>query len=326
MFAALLSMALAPDIVSKEVEFEGDGLELKGVYSYPADADRSPAVLILPGSGPTDRDGNQPGFKTDLLKQLSENLNQAGYAVLRFDKRPVARYQQSWPKDLKELSAFFGMEPHLNDVRAAYKFLAEQPNVDSKRLALIGHSEGAIFTMALAGELKPTAIALLAGPGRGMDVIVVEQVERSLEKLPDQELADLLRTNVKAAVAALKAKPEPPANVHPALAGLFNPSTVQLWHDYFNFDPILSLAKFSGPVLIMNGEEDMQVSDTQDAQVLFDGRERRGLSARLVLLGGVSHNFKQVTPTDGLGLSGPVDPRATAELTEFLGKHLILDQ
>lgn len=322
MIAALLTVALMPDITSKEVEFQGDGLKLKGVYSYPTGAEHAPAVLILPGSGPTDRDGNQPGFKTDLLKEISENLNQAGYAVLRFDKRPVARYSEFWPKDPKKLSAFFGMEPHLNDVRAAYKFLAEQPNIDPKRLGLIGHSEGAMFTMALAGELKPAAIALLAGPGRGMDVILTEQIERSVAKMPDQELAETILANLKSTLAALKAKAETPENIHPALAALFNPSTIQLWHDYLNFDPLTSVTKYPGPALIMNGQDDIQVDFQKDAMALYEARRKQRLRTEIVVLSG-SHNFKEVTSGDDLGISGPVNPKIIKLLTEFLNKYLV---
>src|SRR5262245_46384223 len=98
--------AAKPREKSREVTFDSDGLKLEGTFELPIGVTgRAPAVLLLPGSGPTDRNGNSRlGITTDLLKQIAEELAKNGIASLRFDKRAIAHYSSNWPKDIKEMS------------------------------------------------------------------------------------------------------------------------------------------------------------------------------------------------------------------------------
>jgi len=322
LLAAALSML---DTTGAEVEFQGVGMKLAGVItSPPEDGKKHPAFLIMPGSGPTDRDGNQlPTYKTDLLKEIGSNLTEAGYVVMRFDKRPVARYRELWPKTIAEISPFFSMENHLADIESAYNFIKTQPNVDSSRMVLAGHSEGGMYTIALAAKLNPKAICLLAAPGRGMDVILREQLMAQINPLPESEVKTKLINDLDRAIATSKAGNTPATNLHPGLAGLFSPANGHIMHGYFNFDPIAALKAYKGAVLIANGESDVQINSERDAKPLYDAAmSRENKNVKLLLVPNTSHNFKAVTkPTDS-GITGPAQPALIEGLKEFLKSNV----
>lgn len=318
----LLAAALfLPQIITKEVTFPGVGLELAGVITSPPDDHKKhPAFLIMPGSGPTDRDGNQlPNYRTDLLKEIGASLTESGYIVMRFDKRPVARYREQWPKTIAEISPFFSMENHLADVESAYNLLKSQPNVDPSRMVLAGHSEGGMFANALAAKLNPKAICLLAAPGRGMDVILREQLMAQINPLPESEVKTKLISDLDRAIATSKASNTPATDLHPGLAGLFSPANGHIMHGYFNFDPITALKTYKGAVLIANGKSDIQINSERDAKPLYEAAmSRENKNVKLLLIPNTSHNFKAVTKPTDAGVTGPAQPELIEGLKEFL--------
>lgn len=319
----LLSVLIATQGVNNftetEVKFQGAGIELVGTLSVPESKAAMPAVLMLPGSGPTDRNGNQPpSLITNLLKDLSGVLNEEGFITFRFDKRPVHHYSAVWPKEMSTLSEFFSMENHLADVEAAFTFMSKQKGVDSTRLYILGHSEGGMFATALAAKLKARGLILLGAPGRGMDAILTEQLHANIGQLPDGELKTRLLADVDRAIKELKEKPETPKDIHPSLASLFNPSTPHIMHGYFNFDPIAEANKFKGSVFIANGEKDKQISAERDAKPLAAAF---GDQATLYVSPNTSHNFKAVDKPTDLGMSGPVVPGFIEELKKWLRKQ-----
>src|SRR5947207_2508888 len=125
-----------------EVSFPGaGGLALKGTLVLPAGVGRAPAVLLLPGSGPTDRDGNQgPGFTNNLLRRIAEELLQAGIGSLRFDKRATRGYAAAWPRDVEGLSRFFSWQNFVEDAAAGLRFLQAPPGGAPARTTAGRHS------------------------------------------------------------------------------------------------------------------------------------------------------------------------------------------
>lgn len=308
------------DVKETEVTFPGVGLELQGTLRIPESRANMPAVLLLPGSGPTDRNGNQPPqIITNILKDVSAELNAIGIITLCFDKRPVPLYKDKWPTDKALISKFFSVENHLADVESAYKFLGSQPLVNQKQMFILGHSEGAIFANHLASKLNPKGIILLGGPGRGMDIILIEQLSRNFAALPEGELKSRLVSDTDRAVKLLKEKPEEPKDIHPALAQLFNFSTVDIWHGYFNIDPIADAKLFKGAAFIGNGELDTQISATRDAKPLAAAHGDR---ATLLIAPKTSHNFKHVTTDKDLGMTGPVVPSLITSLKDWIKKQI----
>ena len=139
--------AAAAASVEQHISFQGkDGIPIAGtlVLPEPANSDRlAPAVLLIQGSGPTDRDGNQPpNLQTDLLRQLADILAGAGIASLRYDKRGMHENRDSFPKHQNELSDFFSWSAFVDDAHAAFAFLVTHPGIASDRVGVLGHSEG----------------------------------------------------------------------------------------------------------------------------------------------------------------------------------------
>lgn len=325
MIELLAASLLFLDVKSTEVKFQGTGLELAGVItSPPEDGKKHPAFLIMPGSGPTDRDGNQlPTYKTDLLKEIGNTLTEDGFVVMRFDKRPVARYRELWPKTIAEISPFFSLENHLADVEAAYNFLKTQQNVDASRMVLAGHSEGGLFTLALAANLNPKAICLLAAPGRGMDVILREQIMAQINPLPDSEVKTQLINDLDRAITTSKSGTTPATDLHPGLAPLFSPSNGHILNGYFNFDPIPALKAYKGAVFIANGESDVQINAERDAKPLYEAAmSRENKNTKLLLIPNTSHNFKAVGKATDAGVVGPLQPALLDGLKEFLKSNV----
>jgi uncharacterized protein len=320
LLCATLAFAAPLDVKETEVSFQGAGLKLNGTLRVPDNKVAMPAILLMPGSGPTDRDGNQPPtIMTNVLKELAKTLSQEGIVTLCFDKRPVHTYQSKWPTDKSLLSKFFSVENHLADIKSAYAFLERHPKVDTKQMFLLGHSEGAMFSNHLANELKPKGIILLGAPGRGMDVILIEQLARNFAQLPDGELKTRLISDTDRAIKLLKEKAEEPTDIHPALASLFNYSTVDLWHGYFNINPIADAKLFKGNVFIGNGEKDIQISPIRDAKPLAVAY---GDQATLFIVPNASHNLKHVESEKDLGFAGPIDPSLITALKTWLKKQI----
>ncbi len=317
---ATFALSALPDVKETEITFPGVGLELKGTLRVPQSDKPLPAVLLMPGSGPTDRNGNQPPtVMTNVLKEISADLNEEGIITLCFDKRPVHIYQSKWPTDKSQISKFFSVENHLSDIKSAYAFLASQPSVDKSKMFMLGHSEGALFSNHLASELNPKGIILLGGPGRPMDVILKEQLDRNFEQIADGDLKTRLTSDTDRAIKELKAKAEEPKDIHPALASLFNYSNVDIWHGYFNIDPLADAAKYTGQVFVGNGENDIQISAELDAKPLAAAFGDR---ATLFIVPKASHNLKRVDSEKDLGYSGPIEPSLVKALKEWFKKQI----
>ena len=121
--AALASVGLIP--FQAELSFTGfEGVALKGSLVLPSKAQKNPVVILLPGSGPTDRNGNQPpALVTDLLKSIAIDLAKAGIGTFRFDKRAAHSNSAIWPKDLSKADHFFRFESFVGDAVAAVKLV-----------------------------------------------------------------------------------------------------------------------------------------------------------------------------------------------------------
>lgn len=331
----LVSAAVASaGVVEREIEFEGTGgMALSGVLVLPEGASEvapAPGVLLLPGSGPTDRDGNQPPmFMTNLLKQISGALADEGIASFRFDKRAAARYQGAWPGE-EELGAFFSYENFVGDAAAAYDVLRSGVEIDASRTGIVGHSEGGMFALQVSsdragGPGAPAAVVLLATAGRTLDVVVREQIGTQLDMAG---VDDAFRASYMAALDGAIEKVKRGESVDGAslpqgLGGLFNPSAMVLLRAYFTVDPTALASGVEGPVLVLQGDSDMQISSERDAGPLMEALEARdGGTAELVVIEGASHNLKPTSGPRDPGFGGPMDEAAKSAIVEWLGARL----
>ncbi len=311
--------------VAREVQFAGaGGVMLSGTILAPSGVrGKAPAVLLLPGSGPTDRDGNQrPLLATDLLKQIAERLAADGLVTLRFDKRATQRYAKVWPKDVPSQNRFFSWENFVGDAALALKYLRLQSDVDPVRTAILGHSEGAMIALQLGADPQtaPAAMALVGAPGRGFRSIIRQQIADLLTR---QQVSDAIRTQylgiLDKAIDHVTSKGTAPEGLPVGLQPLFPPSAVSLLQSYFKLDPAALAGKYEGQVLVLNGENDSQISATADAPILDKAYGSRSKGThKLATIAKASHNLKAAATKDEPGIAGPVLPAALTAIADWL--------
>jgi uncharacterized protein len=317
--------------VAKELSFKVPDLTLEGTLEIPNGSGKFPAVLLLPGSGPTDRDGNSGlGVQTNLLKIMADELAKNGVASFRFDKRAISRYKASWPKDLAKLNSFFAWNKFVTEAEAAKSFLSAQPEIDSKRVAVLGHSEGSLIALQIAfnqhANLEvPKSLVLLGSTGRPMGPILHEQIARLLKKQgATSEIGKPFLDYTDAACATLAAgKPLPP-NTPPGLAALFNPTVLDIMGAYCRIDPADLAKSYTGPVLVINGQRDTQVSAERDTPRLVASLKARinGKTSSFIAPD-ASHNLKSTrNGADDDAFTGPIVPGVVDRIIQFLKENL----
>jgi uncharacterized protein len=330
----IVTPAVPADAADRELEFDGiGGVRLSATLTLPPGASATapaPAVLLVPGSGPTDRNGNQPPLLwTGLLKQLADVLADDGIASLRFDKRGVGRSSLP-PKDLDALTRFVAWENFVGDVVAACVALRGQPEVQRSHVALIGHSEGGLLVMHAAVALQderepPAAVVLLATAGRPIDVLIREQLAASCRRLNVSEAgtARLLERN-DAIAREVREHGRVPRDVPPDLAPLYPGYIGQFYERQLRTPPAELASRLTMPVLVVQGEKDLQVSPRDDAPRLAAALRARpgGPRSDLFVVAGASHNFKKVEKDGDHAFFGPVVPEAREKLVEWLTEVL----
>ena len=149
-----------------------------------------PGIVLVAGSGPTDRDGNNPlaPERIDLLKLIAELLAAAGIATLRYDKRGIGGSTARPHGTLEEQERFFAWDNFVADVAAAHGELVKHDEIKPYATALLGHSEGGLLVLAAASTItsnRPHGMVLTSTPGRPMNDIVRAQVARGAPDLLD---------------------------------------------------------------------------------------------------------------------------------------------
>jgi pimeloyl-ACP methyl ester carboxylesterase len=256
-----------------------------------------PALILIGGAGPVDRDGLLAGVP--VYGQMAADLVEAGFFVLRYDKRGVG--QSGGRTETATINDY------ADDVRAIITWLERQrKDVDKKRIGLIGHSEGAWVAMTVAArDKRVAAVALVAGAASTGGELVLEQQRRLLEqsKTPDAEQQAKIELQKKINEAALKGRG------WEGLSDQVRAAADTPWFQSFvAFDPARVMRDIRQPVLVVQGELDAQVASHHADRLaeLARGRKRK-VPTDLVKVAGLNH---LLVPAN----SGDVD--AAANLTE----------
>jgi pimeloyl-ACP methyl ester carboxylesterase len=263
---------------------------IHGTLETPVGDQVIPVVLIIAGSGPTDRDGNSkllPGANNSL-KLLASGLAIHGIATLRFDKRGIGESAPAGPKeeDLRFDTYVSDAEGWIKQLRADKRF---------STVVVAGHSEGSLIGMIAAREAGADGFISLEGAGRKPSEIIVEQ-------LTPQVTPGILATS-KHIMALIEAgQPADTTTVPPMLAPLFRPSVRPYLVSWFKYDPAVEIAKLRIPALVVQGTTDIQTSMT-DANALA-----KGTAGLLLTIDGMNHVLKNAPPGRAEQAAAYTDP------------------
>lgn len=294
-----------PHFRSKEVTFtSADGTRLAGTLTIPARGPGPyPTVILVHGSGPLDR--NETIGPNPVFLQLSNAFSNAGYAVLRYDKRGFGRSGGN---------AIAGTRPRLlEDVRAAYAFARTQPASDARHIFLLGHSEG--------GELVPTAAAGLSGVAgiilMAPPAIPLWQVsmEQTLESVPGAQRR-LAQQAERRALDGLR----------------HGKSAAEAWYrSSMDIDPADDIARVRCPILILQGRDDVEILPANLPRLVRAAR-RHNADVTARLFSGDNHLFMKITPGEPrtpfaalhqyLTVPARIDPSVLNETIVWLGRHV----
>lgn len=330
--------------VEEEVSFrnENAGVQLAGTLTLPARTGRFPAVVLITGSGPQDRDETLFGHKPFLV--WADHLTRRGLAVLRVDDRGIGGSsrgpQGPTSKDFAE------------DVRAAVSFLRAHPTIDAKRIGLLGHSEGALLATMVAASTDAAFVVMLAGPGVPGDQLLFAQAALLFRGQGASEATIAWDRSIREkAFAALKAEtdgtPNPAARqklldelgATPSAPGLPGGADArrlaealltqgsQPWFRFFlSFDPRPDLGKLACPVLAVNGDLDLQVAAAENLPEI-ERAVRAGGNRNVTVqsMPGLNHLFqtaKTGLPTEYESLEETIAPAVLSLVSDWILEQL----
>ncbi len=322
--------------IESKVAFPSGNLTLAGTLTVPAGGRGPfPAALLIHGSGPVDRDENAPGLKTDIFRQLAEALAASGIASFRFDKRGVGESDGN--------AASASRADLLDDVRAALDALRAQPEVDGGRIVLIGHSEGAYLAPIVAAEDPAIAgLVLLAGAARSLAEITRWQVETllRLQGASDEQVSAALAQEdqylafVKGSEGEWsdysyeKLKQAMPWLTEQAASALVaTPLSLSWLREHYRDDPRVWLRQVSAPVLVINGEKDLQIPSSEANGIQVALAEGKNPEVTIRVLDDLNHFLRHHPEAPSLTyrhLDEPVDARVLDAVTTWL-KRLFVD-
>ncbi|PAU55176.1 MULTISPECIES: alpha/beta hydrolase [unclassified Pseudomonas] len=277
LFTGLLPYVAQATVLQRPITLDTGSGELFGSLLLPKSDTPVPVVLIISGSGPTDRDGNNPdGGRNDSLKRLAWVLAKHNIASVRYDKRGVAASLAATP-DERNLS----VEAYVADAVAWGQKLKTDPRFG--KLILLGHSEGALIASLAAPNVDAAAVISMSGSARPIDQVLRQQLSNRLPPplmLRSNELLDSLKAG------------RTDDNVPPPLQVIFRPSVQPYLISLFRQDPAAAFAKLKMPALIIQGSNDIQVG-VGDAKALKAAKP----DAELALIEGMNHVMR-IVPND----------------------------
>lgn len=266
------ALVTPPGSTSEAVTIQRPGGQLAGTLLVPHASGPVPVVLLIAGSGPTDRDGNARmlGVVPGTLQELADSLARHGIATLRYDKRGVGA--SAFP-GLREANLSFYQ--YATDASEWIPFLRADHRFS--RVIVAGHSEGALLGLiAMRGTVADAYISL-EGPARPADEVIHDQIAHGLPRaLPS---ADSILARLKQGHTT--------DSVPPALAALFRPSVQPYLITWFNFSGSGELRQVRVPCLIVQGTHDLEV-DSTEASMLHRANPR----CRVALIPGMDHMLK----------------------------------
>lgn len=277
-FCAVSFLTVHTVYAGEDVTISVKGGTLHGTLEIPFGTAPCPAVVIISGSGPTDRNGNtlSKGIKNNSLKLLAESLASHGIASIRYDKRGVGESAQAIAK--KEDLRF---ETYIDDAVLWGKEL--QKDMRFTHVAIVGHSEGSLIGMKACPKLDGSAFVSIAGAGFPASQIILTQLKPQLPEYMFNDVISIIDQLNQGQTVSIDTVPKP-------LQSFFRANVQPYMISWFRYDPAKELAKLQVPVLLVQGSTDIQIS-MDDAKTLLESNKQ----ARLIKISGMNHVLKKVS-------------------------------
>jgi pimeloyl-ACP methyl ester carboxylesterase len=330
---SLLLFAFVPTARAEDVTYQNpkaSGVELAATFSRPPGETPIPAVLLLPGAGPQDRDETTAGIKP--LKTLSDYLNAHNIATLRADDRGVG----ASTGDFKSAT----LQDFASDAQAGLAYLLQRRDVDPRRIGIIGHGQGAILAAIVAAEMpqQVSFVVLLSGTAVTGEKVLLGQTARAemAAGLPDEQVQADLRIGTVMYRMAMAGRPG--AEMQHVLAGApeeWAPFTVA-WRkqiprlqspwlkSFLSYDPSVALEQLKCPVLALFGEKDMTIDPEQNAAAMKRAFSKgHNHEAKVKLLPGLNYLFQKAKtgmPNEYEALHESFDPSVLEEIQGWIAK------
>ena len=297
----------ADDPRESAVTVPGPAVGLPGVLTMPASDKPVPAVILLAGSGPQDRDETVGTNKP--LRDLARGLAGHGIASLRYDKRTYVKRDPSIAPDLRR--------EYVEDARAAIAMLRGTKGIDPARIFVAGHSLGGSVAPLVSGEGGVRGLVLLAPMARRADEVLLDQIPFQLRLSGAQEDEITRRTDQIRGYFTSLADPK-------ADPGFFFGASPAYWRDWLALDVPKLIRDSTLPVLVLQGAKDIQVRPDKDFDKLKrEVGEREGrISYRL--FPELNHLFLRTEgPSTGAeyGIPGRMEPAVITAAAEWMAKH-----
>jgi len=257
--------------IEQEVFIPTNSVTIHGTLINPILKEKKPLIILIPGSGPTDRNGNNVVMKNYSLKYLAEKLSENNIASYRFDKSVL-----SFSKEQLASADTLTFESFINDSKAVISYFKNLKKYS--KIIVAGHSQGSLVGM-IASNNKADAFISLAGAGRSIDEILIEQIGKQ---------APFLITDTEKVLNELK-KGNTVEEFNPMLVSLFNKSVQPFLISWIKYNPQEEIKKLTIPILIINGSKDIQVSNL-DAELLHKSNP----NSQLKIIAEMNHIFKEI--------------------------------
>lgn len=264
-----------------QVAWQVDGIEVGASLTKPMGNEPSPAVILVAGSGPTDRNWNSPLLPgtNGSGALLAHALVASGFVVLRYDKRATGPHAQ---ENVQKLAGKISMDGHRLELAGGVQLLAARPDVDSRQIFVLANSEGCIHALNYQTHTPPAPIAgmvLTAAPARRVGAVARSQIAAQLAAVPG---GDQLLAAYDAAVADFTAgRPvavdeKLPEAMRMLILALTSPINQPFSHELWTLDPMALMERVNIPVLVVIGKKDIQVDWQSDGDLFGALAFRRG--------------------------------------------------
>ena len=258
-------------------------------------------AIIIAGSGPTDRNGNNSSMTSNYLKMLADELNKNGINSFRYDKRGVSKSlgDIKSPNEIK-------FSDYVNDAKSIINHFKDTKKY--KKIIVIGHSEGSLIGMLSSKSITDGFISIA---GAGVDYLTLIQRQLSNRAPYIKSMADPIIEQLK--------KNKLVDSVPPLLNNLFGPNLQRYLIDASSYHPAVEISKLNMPVLIIQGTNDIQV-EVKDAEILHAASSK----SRLEIIKGMNHVFRQASENFILNLQTyanpdlPIDKNLSLIISDFI--------